>query len=491
MRDAIRTLALAAVVGVVAAPAAAATHRLTLADAVRRAQGHSPTARRATLEARRDLLRANATRRTAWPDLALELTAPSWAQDFEVGLLPSAPGDSSNTPREVYVKATTTRRNAAGDLRLRQMLPWRGHVSALGSVFYRDESTSPIGIRAGRNDYQVQASVGIDVPVLGDDPERRALSRAALELQRARARERAARAELEFDTTSRYLALLRARSLLEIARAASEQAVRSHEVAQRKAAAGLLADVDRLQTDVYRADRDARVASADVEMARAHDELKIFLGIPVRDTLDLVELPRPFAAPDAAEPWIERALRERSDVGLVVREVELLVRERAARRPYLPEVDLRARYGGGASEALLDRALEALSANTLSFAVSLRMPLWDSGRRRLDDGADLATIELRRLDAADARARIELEVRDAVRQMQDAARRHSVLEASTRLAAELLRINGERFERGLIDAQAYLTAQIDAAAARAGAEAALLDLYQARARLRFVTLSEE
>jgi outer membrane protein TolC len=119
------------------------------------------------------------------------------------------------------------------------------------------------------------------------------------------------------------------------------------------------------------------------------------------------------------------------------------------------------------------------------------MPLWDSGRRALDDGADRAAIELRRLDAEDTRARIELEVRDAVRQMQDAARRHAVLDASKRLASELLRINAERFERGLIDAQTSLATQIDAETAYSGAESALLDLYQARARLRFVTLDEE
>jgi len=486
-------VAAAAALGAVsgAAPAAAATHALTLADAVHRAQTQSPAARRLVLETRRDGLRAGSTQRLAWPDLQLDIAAPDWSQEFDVGLLPSAPADSSGTPREIYVRTTTTRSRAGSDLRLQQLLPWRGRLTALGSAVYRDESTSPVGIRGGRNDYQISTSLGIDVPLVGADPDRRTLQRAGLEARRVRARERSARAQLEFDTVTRYLGLLRARSLLAIARATHDQAVRSYEIVDRKAAAGLVADVERLKTDVYRADRDARVASAEADVAREHDEFKIFLGIAVADTLELVESPQPFAAPDAVEPWLERARREREDVGLIERDIELLQRERAGSRPFVPDLDLRARYGGGASERLLDRTIEALTANSLSFLLTLRMPLWDSGRRSLGDAADVAAIELRRLDAEDAAARIELEVRDAVRQMQDAARRHAVLDASTRLAAELLRINGERFERGLIDAQAYLDAQIDAATAQAGAESALLDLYQARARLHFVTLSEE
>jgi outer membrane protein TolC len=121
----------------------------------------------------------------------------------------------------------------------------------------------------------------------------------------------------------------------------------------------------------------------------------------------------------------------------------------------------------------------------------LHLPLWDGGRMARNDGADGAEIDLRRLDAVEARSRIELEVRDAVRQMQDAARRQAVLAAASRLADELQRIDGERYERGLIDTQRLLSSQLDAATARLDSAESLLDLYRARARLRFVTLSEE
>jgi len=78
-----------------------------------------------------------------------------------------------------------------------------------------------------------------------------------------------------------------------------------------------------------------------------------------------------------------------------------------------------------------------------------------------------------------------------VRELQDAARRARIHADSEPLSRELLRISAERYERGAIDTQAFLGAQADAAAARLGYTAALLDMYLARARLHFVTMTGE
>ncbi len=461
---------------------------------MRLTRAQSPAARRIGLQARRDALRYDAARRAVWPNLGLDLAAPDLSREFSVGLQTSTqPDTATGQPvlQSVYVKTTTTSRNASGSVRARQLLPWHGSVSALGAVVYRDETTTPTGVRAARRDYQVATSIGLDVPLLGDDPERRSLHRAAVEQVRNRSVERTSNAQLEFDAVARYLDLLHARMALEIVQAAATAAAQSYEVTRRKVTAGLLPDVERLKTEVYRAERDARLAEQQSQLARSEDEFKVFLGLPLADSLRLVEILEPFAAPDSAAPWLERARRERDDVGLVEAEVALLERDRLAHRPRVPTVDLALRYGGGANESELDRALDGLSANAMSALVTLHVPLWDGGRASRTDGADATEIALRRLDAADASSRLELEVRDAVRQMQDAARRHAVLAAASRLADELQRIDGERYERGLIDTQRYLAGQVDAATARLGSAEALLDLYRARARLRFVALSEE
>jgi outer membrane protein TolC len=290
---------------------------------------------------------------------------------------------------------------------------------------------------------------------------------------------------------SRYLALLRARQSLDIVRSAVEQAAAAHELGARKVSSGLLAEVDLLRLQVNRAEREARLAAAEAELARAADEFKLFLGLVVSDSLRLVEALAPFAAAVDVEAAVGRALARRAEIGLAERDLELLDADRRARRPWLPDVALTMRYGGSSSDRQLDRALESLAANDLSLRLRMLVPLWDGGRRELEEEGERAGLALRRLDLEEARGRIELEVRDAVRQLQDAVRRHALFETSSGLAEQSLRISSERYERGLIDTSAYLAAQAEAAAARLGRTGALLDLYQARARLRLVTMSGE
>jgi outer membrane protein TolC len=183
------------------------------------------------------------------------------------------------------------------------------------------------------------------------------------------------------------------------------------------------------------------------------------------------------------------ALQRRAEIGLAERELELLDLDRRARRPYVPDVALSLRYGGAASEPRFEEALSALAANNLAVEMSLRMPIWDGGRGKLEEQIERAGVRLQELELDSSRRSIELEVRDAVRQLREAQRRRELFQASSELAEESLRISAERFDRGLVDTDGYLAAQAEAASVRLGLTGALLDLYQARARLHLVTMS--
>ncbi len=475
---------------------AAVVHSLTLAEAIERARSHSPAARRLELERQGAMLSSRAAARRGWPDLALDLEAPSLSQEFQVEPLPGSVVDTVLTPegetvlvtQEVFGKTTTTRRNASGALRYRHLLPWRGALQGDGTVFVRDEETTPFGIRAGRRDTQVQAGIGLELPILGRDEERAALRRAVHEARAAQSRTTQSAAQLDFDCTSRYLTLLRAQFALEVEKSAATSATTALELAEQKVRAGLVPDVDRMRIEVNRAERDARLAEAEAEFGRTADEYKIFLGLPLADSLALTEPLEAFAVEVTAETAVGAALERRAEIGIAAADIELLEADRRARRPYWPEVELSARYGGAASDRAFDAAVRDLTANALSLALRVDVPLWDAGRGALSDAEARTDIALKRLNMEDLRSQIELEVRDAVRRMQDASRRQQLLEASARLAEEQLRINAERYERGLLDTTGYLASQSEAETARIGRMSALLDLYQARARLRLLTL---
>jgi outer membrane protein TolC len=469
---------------------------IDLEEAVRRAQERSPTARKLTLQEQRAHLSYSAVRRTQHPQLTLDMRAPMVSQQFAVEAIPG-PTDTVQTedgpvtfPRQVFGKTTTTRTNAATELRLRQLLPWRGTLHASSSIFYRDEETDP-EFRDPRNDYTVNAEVGIDVTLVGDDSDRRELERSLVEHEMALEREGIARAQLTFEATSRYLSLLRASLSLGIVRSAVEQTARAHDQAERKVAQGLLPEVEFLRMQVILSERRARLAETETQLARISDAFKVFLGVALSDSLLLSEELEPFELDVAVEDAVRFALLRRAEIGLGERELALLEMDRHARRPWIPQVALSILYGGAAAESSLDRAIRELSANNLSFQVSLQFPIWDGGRATLEEEMERAAIRLHQLELEDQTRNIELEVRDAVRQLQDAQRRRRLFESSAALAEESLRISTERFERGLLDTDGFLSAQTEVASVRLGLTGALLDLYQARARLRLVTMSPD
>ena len=472
-----------------AAPAAADVIELGLDAAVQLALRRSPGAQRLDVEKRRYDLAWTSSRRTLWPELQLDMRAPLFAQDFAVEPVSTARIDSSGVSQQAFVKTTTTRTNASGGLTFRQLLPWRGSVHASSSVFYRDEETNPVGVRRPRNDYQLDARIGLDVQLLGDDPDRRLRTRATIENDVSMARVTAQHAQLVFEATSRYLALLRSSLSLGIVRAALEQTERAHAQAQRKVDTGLLPVVEALRMQVILSERQAILAETETRLARQSDEFKDFLGVALRDSLLLSEALRPFDVDVSLDDAVAVALRRRAEIGIAESELALLDLERRARQPYVPDVGLSLRYGGGASEGRFEDALTSLSANNVAFEMTLRMPLWDGGRGRLEEEIERTGTRLQELEVRSTRRTIELEVRDAVRQLRDARRRRELFHASSALAEESLRISAERFERGLLDTNSYLAAQAEAASARLGLTGALLDLYQARARLQFVTMS--
>jgi outer membrane protein TolC len=481
-------LVIACWAGVVAAEVV----ELGLDDAVRVALQRSPTAQRLEIEGRRDDLSWASSRRTLWPELEVDVRAPLLSQDFAVESVSTTNIDSVNggeVSQQVFVKTTTTRTNAAGGLHLRQLLPWRGRVHASSSVFYRDEETNPVGVRSPRLDYQLDARVGLDVQLLGDDADRRAVTRASIENDMSRVRLSARQAQLVFEATSGYLALLRSSLSLGIVRRALQQTERALDQARRKVETGLLPEVELLRMQVVLSERRAVLAQTETQVAHQSDAFKDFLGVPLTDSLLLSERLRPFEVEVSLDDAVAVALQRRAEIGLAERELELLDLDRRARRPYVPDVALSLRYGGAASEPRFEEALSALAANNLAVEMSLRMPIWDGGRGKLEEQIERAGVRLQELELDSSRRSIELEVRDAVRQLREAQRRRELFQASSELAEESLRISAERFDRGLVDTDGYLAAQAEAASVRLGLTGALLDLYQARARLHLVTMS--
>ena len=299
------------------------------------------------------------------------------------------------------------------------------------------QETSP-KVRSRRATIQVQASVGLEVPVLGDDPERRLLRHADVEwLQAPRAR--VPRAHSSPSTTSKYVALFCA---IAARRARAERSNRNRAGNGRTQGRGrALADVIASARGVPRRSRRASSA-AETEIAAASDALVLHLGLAPGDSIESSSRSR-LHARRTDGVWVDWRSRPRRDRTPRARGRAARSRSPGGRRGCRRRSSMR--YGGGASETGARRRDRALGERSTA---AFRGAGADLGFRRLA----MATTRPCRGRAAAARCeaerdRIAIESRATrfSKSRRAGTRPHAVEPAGARGAAD----HEQRYERGL------------------------------------------
>src|SRR5712692_5543820 len=122
-------------------------------------------------------------------------------------------------------------------------------------------------------------------------------------------------------------------------------------------------------------------------------------------------------------------------------------------------------------------------ASTYTFGVSVRLPVFDGGRRGSHRAGALADMRQQELRAAEVRRRVELEVRRAFEKIRLAGRLLEISEETARLANDELGHARRRYEAGLtpgvdvVEAQTRLArSQDDRVAALYGRGQAIVEM---------------
>jgi len=306
----------------------------------------------------------------------------------------------------------------------------------------------------------------------------------------AEANVRGARAALErtkqqlvFQVYQAYLQFLLARENEAASRRAVAAAEESLRVARARLAAGAAAPFDVLQAEVSLASAQQGLARAQAQVGTAQAALAALVSLPLDTVLEPTDALQPRPVEGAVEEWIQRALRQRPELE------ELRARAQAARA----SIDL-ARSGGKPNVALAAQydwsGPWSNLANSWSVTLAVTLSLHDGGitLQRVRE-AELRLEQLAALESQ-TRQRVELEVRQAWWNLQQATPELVAAQRAVEQAREALRIARVRFEAGvgtsleLVSAQAQLAqAEVGLAAARFSQNLARLQLLLAAGSL--------
>ncbi|AMN46043.1 hypothetical protein ACG33_02740 [Steroidobacter denitrificans] len=291
--------------------------------------------------------------------------------------------------------------------------------------------------------------------------------------------ERAARSTLRLDVAESYVGVLRARRLLHTAQSSVASLSAHASDVQRMFEHELVARNDLLA---------ARVALANAEQQRVHAENGVEvayatynrrLGEPldrVPELADTIMVDSTLAA-ESIEVLVERALKNRSEIGALAAQAEALaLQSKSERGALLPQFAVTGNYTYFDNE-ILDRK------DFTSIGIGVTWSLFDGGQIRNRSAAlrSASSAARRRLD--DLQTRISLEVRQAWLDVREARARIEAAREAAAQADENLRITRKLYRAELGTNTQVLDAVTLQVAARNNQDNALLDESMALLRL--------
>jgi outer membrane protein len=316
------------------------------------------------------------------------------------------------------------------------------------------------------------------------------LSQAELRLTSDRADLRRQQIHLETQVTNSYYNLLQGIRQMRIQQQRLEQSQSALELAQRKFEIGLIAEVEalRLEVDKLRAEADFAQAATSIESRR--DELRQILGIEMGAPLEIsTSVDYELVAVDEATS-VAVGLSRRTDMENVINNRRLnQIGLQITKQNVGPSATLRATVNLTGRGPDVGDVGSSLERSLLSAQINIGLPLVDGGQQRSIVRRAEIDLERSELSVEQTRQRVILEIREAVRSVQESERQIGLRNAALEVAERNFEVEQSRFELGLADSQELLDAQTNLTQSRTDALNAVVSYQRSIQSLRQATMS--
>lgn len=453
------------------APAAgAAPVQLTLSDAVRRALGESEEVRLAESQVQEARNQVDASRASLYPQINGDLSYQRTLRS------PVNTGGGFDLPDSLSFSPDTTASLAERIRYLERRTPTAG-LAALGSLF----SDLPFG---QKNTYV--GRLGITQKVF-DGAAFAGLQIAREFTRRVEDQASEQRLSLALSVVEAYYGAVLADRLATIVDLSANQLEQQLAQVRLIRSAGNASDLDVLRVEVERQNVEPQRVTALNQRDVALLNLKRLINVPLTQPVALIDAldAAPFApVPDERlAAIIAEAQARRATISAAERQVRIRQQQvEVARAAYLPTVSVSANFGKQALPSdLIPGAGEF--RDDWNAGITVRIPLFDGGRRRAD--VSVAAVQLRRseLELAQLREAVSVDVARQRGELQRAAVLIRAREQTTAQAQRVYELTTLSYERGLQTPLQLADARLQLQQARANEAQALHDYHVALARL--------
>jgi len=410
----------------------------------------------------------------------LSVQAPSFSESLSNQFNPS-------TQLYEFYQLKTTR--VEGGLTIVQPLVLTGGTLTLSeSIFGRDQVSGLTGFSQSGRDYFNNFLVQFSQPLLTPNIYRINADRASIGVEQARSDYIKNQLDVVYSVTQSFYMLYQLTQRLDIAQEQVKQNEGSYQTAKNKFSAGLIPEVEVLQSEVDLVTSQNDLLNAEQALAATKNTFRLLLGLPLDDEVELVASLAYKAVPIDTETAVQAALKNRSEVANAdlnreLRRMEIGLAE--SRNDF--RVDLTASYGFNRDDTQLSRVFRDVG-RTRSAALTFSVPIFDWGSNRLE--IESAEVQHRNAVAtADyVRQQIRQEILDLISRIRLAESRIKVLEKVVAVAQKSYDISLGRFQAGTINRNELALTQQRLTTAKINNLSALIDYQIGLADLKRKTL---
>ncbi len=363
-----------------------------------------------------------------------------------------------------------------GTLSLQQMLLGRDQMSGLASA------------TPSERDYFGNFLIQYRQPILAPNEYRMSEERNTVSLDIARADFTRNQMDIIYNVTASFYNVYQLARRVDIARVQVNQNEDSYTTAKNKFDAGLIPEVDELQTEVDLVSSKNDLLNAERELASALNSFRLLIGLPSTEDFEPVATLVYKPVSINQDLAVKQALENRTEVLSAKQNIELRkmdVESAKARGDF--RLDLTASYGFNGTNADWNRVFHDVNTSQ-GAALTVTIPLFDWGSNTLQVESALYQHESAVLTLDNVRQQIRQEVLDLINRLKLAESRIQVLEKSIAVAQKSYDISVERFQAGTTSRNDVAQAQQRLTNAKINSLSAIIDYQIALADLKRRTL---
>ena len=329
-----------------------------------------------------------------------------------------------------------------------QPIKWTdGMLSLSDAIDWRDASSS-LSMFGTEPTYNNSLNLSLTQPIFTYNRTKLETERLELSLESARLSYAIQKLQVESQVTQQFLNLYLSYERVKISEEEYANAQASYEIIENKVGAGISAKEELYQADLTRANSLAGLQNNRIQFENSLDNFKILIGLPLESEIDVITDVRKKLVDVNLQQAIEQGLKNRRV--LRQRDIEIqyalhdLIRT-GAQNEFKGSVEL---SYGLTGEDVKFRDLYNSPTRDQRVSLTLNIPLFDWGEKKHRLSASRAQVANSRLSADDQKNQVVLEIRQAVRILENQNIQIEIAEKNVRNARLTYEINLERYKNG-------------------------------------------